>query len=505
MRQRLPSVIVTGASGFIGRHVVSALLDDHRVYALARRPRREVDLPAHPHLRWILVDVADAARVGRALAPLQAEPEHRLLVHLAGHYDFTGRDHPEYRRTNVEGTRIMLRWAHRLGVGRFLLASSVAACRFPAPGERVGPDTPADADHPYAASKREAEALTDAAPLPTVIVRLAAVFSDWCEYAPLYTLLEMWRRPGRRGRLLAGDGRFAIPYLHVEDVVDLVRQVLARGGDLPRHARYVAAPPAATSHREIFLRVRELVSLRPERPLSVPPALARAALVVAERAGELVGRPPFLRPWMLDYLGRRLETDPSRTRRELGWTATPRRFLLRRLPLLLEMARSDPWQWHRRNTAAMKRERPRRPALVVADAMLAMKDEIVAELLAAVQGEEGRRRLPRYNALDPEKLRLYLEITYDLLLGSVRTGDRLALVNYCRFLANIRSREGFTAREMTTALRLVGETIRRRLLARPEVAPLAATVQQGLMTAVALAVDEVEETFALIERRRGGS
>mgnify|MGYP000243527337 CR=1 FL=1 len=36
----LPRIIVTGSSGFIGRHLLDALKEDYRIYALARRSRK---------------------------------------------------------------------------------------------------------------------------------------------------------------------------------------------------------------------------------------------------------------------------------------------------------------------------------------------------------------------------------------------------------------------------------------------------------------------------------
>ena len=54
--------------------------------------------------------------------------------------------------------------------------------------------SPPDGDHVYAVSKRLGEEMLAEFDdcIPSCIVRLAAVFSDWCEYAPLYIFIETW-------------------------------------------------------------------------------------------------------------------------------------------------------------------------------------------------------------------------------------------------------------------------------------------------------------------------
>jgi len=471
-----PSLLLTGASGFIGRHLLAALRDEYRIHALARRTSSEVGIPPHPNVTWLLVDIAEAEQVARVRQRIAAAGGVDVVLHLAGHYDFTGRDHPEYERTNVRGTRLMLDCARDLGASRFIFASSVAACRFPPRDGVVDEATPPDAEVPYAVSKRRGEQLVReaSATLPGTVVRFAAIFSDWCEYAPLYVLLEQWLRGGRMSRILAGDGDFAIPYLHVDDLVALLRRLLERRDSLPRYAVYLASPDGATSHRELYEATHRYHLGTIPTPIRVPIPLARLGLAV----------------------------DASRTRRELGWSPTLRRHVLRRLLFLVESARCRPTEWHRRNERALKLASPDRPHLTIAAAMMELQESIVDELLARVLEADGRR-LPHYHALPREKLRWYLGIYYNLLATAVRTGDRLVLVDYCRFLANIRHREGFAAAEMTAAVTLIGETVIEALLRRPELAGLERQIRDSLGLTVQFAVDEIEETFAVIAERRG--
>ena len=60
--------------------------------------------------------------------------------------------------------------------------------------------------------------------LRAVKVRFAAMFSDYCEYPPLYKFLETWLSPVWNQRILGGRGRSAIPYLHVRDATRACRK-----------------------------------------------------------------------------------------------------------------------------------------------------------------------------------------------------------------------------------------------------------------------------------------
>ena len=54
-----------------------------------------------------------------------------FVVHFAGYYTFDNTPHPEYERTNVNGTKLVLKYSKLLNPKRFIFSSSVAACDFP--------------------------------------------------------------------------------------------------------------------------------------------------------------------------------------------------------------------------------------------------------------------------------------------------------------------------------------------------------------------------------------
>lgn len=248
-----PRLIVTGASGFVGRRVIETFQGRWRIEAVDRHSQEEARLPDYPGVTWHKLDIAEPESLARCFRGLRDSGGAQVLLHLAGYYDFTGDPHPEYERTNVRGTELVLAAARELGLERFFFASSVAACSFPAPGKALDEASPPDGDHIYAASKRRGEELMRAATgVPTAILRFAALFSDWCEYGPLAVFLGTWLGQGWNARVLGGRGRSAIPYLHVRDLMVLLERAIERRRELAPAEVLLASPDGAVSHRDLY-------------------------------------------------------------------------------------------------------------------------------------------------------------------------------------------------------------------------------------------------------------
>ena len=162
----MDEVFLTGATGFIGSHVLRALLGaGYRVRALVREdPAR---LPASDGCTPV---PGDLARPGTLVREMEGC---RYLVHVASLYSFAPRDRPRVWATNVRGCRGLLEAARIAGVERAVVTSSSATV---GPASDGRPATEADraAIHDglsaYHASKAAEEQETLAARLPTVLV-----------------------------------------------------------------------------------------------------------------------------------------------------------------------------------------------------------------------------------------------------------------------------------------------------------------------------------------------
>ncbi len=342
-----PWAVITGATGFLGGQLVRQMRKEYRIFALGRRTPGEAGVPEGPGITWFQVDIGHFERLREVFEHIRGQGGAELLLHLAAYYDFSGEDSPEYQRTNVQGMRSVLELAEPLKLRKFIFTSSIAACPFPEPGDVVTEETAPSASFPYARSKQLGEALVREYRhrIPSCIVRPAAIFSDWCEYEPLDVFLRTWCSSGWNARVIAGQGLSAIPYLHVEDLLSLLVRVVERSDDLGSSEILQASPDGCTSHLDLFHETTRAFFGAPRAPWFVPVPLARLGLNVRERLGRITGRVPFEKPWMADFIDRRLTVDASRTRRLIDWAPNPDFAILKRLPRLVENWRRRPAEW----------------------------------------------------------------------------------------------------------------------------------------------------------------
>ncbi len=338
------ALVITGASGFIGRHVVLALCDRFHLYCLARRSQKEAEIQHSPNIHWIQADIADKKEMHRASELIHSSHDIGCVLHLAGYYDFSQKENPAYQLTNVNGTQNVLDLAHYVQAKQFIFSSSLAACEFTPPGQVVDESTPVSAEFPYARSKRQAEEILSKHKknLQTCIVRLAAVYSDWCEFPPIYSLLETWLSHSPLSRALGGKGSFAIPYIHVHDVIEALCTIMDAQVRLPEFGVYNLSPNGATSHKALFQAATKYHFGHIHKPHPIPKPMAWFGLHMQNLFFRLTNKEPFERPWMAKYIDKQLTINADQTYQRLGWRPTPRYHILRRLLFMVENKRTHP-------------------------------------------------------------------------------------------------------------------------------------------------------------------
>ncbi|HMQ50981.1 MAG TPA: NAD-dependent epimerase/dehydratase family protein [Anaerolineae bacterium] len=342
-----PGLIITGATGFLGGRLIRYLCHQYQIFALGRRSPAQVGGLEGPDIHWFQVDIGHFDPLREVFYRIQELGGAEMILHLASYYDFTGEEHPEYVRTNVFGTRNILELAVPLRLRKLIFTSSVAACPFPTPGGAVTEDTPPTAPPPYSRSKRRGEEMLREYKdqVPSCILRLAAIFSNWCEYEPLHNFLETWFSGRWDSRILGGRGQWAIPYLHVRDLLSFYLTVVEKANQLEPLEVLQASADGCTTHLELFQEATCAYYGAPRTALYVPKFLARLGIIMREERGRLTGRMPFERRWMGEYIDLKLNIDASRTRRRLGWAPNPELDILKCMPVMIHNMRTNPTEW----------------------------------------------------------------------------------------------------------------------------------------------------------------
>jgi nucleoside-diphosphate-sugar epimerase len=306
------NVLITGAGGFIGCHLVaSQLLQGHQVRAADLNIKPLAKWSGHQRLDMVKADITDPASVKQLVEDVD------IVYHLASaHLDVTLSDR-SYRAVNVEGTANVVEAASAAGVRRFVHCSTVGVfgkLDVPPPAQETSPCRPT---HIYESSKLEGERLAlDFARktgYPIVVVRPAWVYGPGC---PRTRKLLRTVATGRF--VMFGDGRTARHPLYVGDAVrglERCGQVEKDGGNV-----YILAGPNSVTIEELVQLVADVQGVKLTL-VHLPPIIghvAGAALQLACRP--LQRQPPFSRRSMDFFLKDNLY-DTSRAKRELGFQA----------------------------------------------------------------------------------------------------------------------------------------------------------------------------------------
>ena len=314
----MKEVLVTGATGFLGYHVVLQL------NARGVRPR-VLELPGADPAPLARLDVARCrGDLGDPQAVRAACDGVDTVLHLAFRVSVGGGDEvvAEMQRLNVDGTRRLLDAASAAGVGRVVLSAS--ALSVGVNREPVALDETADwsmhaFDVPYAVNRRKVEAEALARATPTfAVMSVCPGFTlgpDDPVGAPANKLIRALA--ARRMRFAP---RIGFGWVDVRDFASGVLAAAERGRP---GQRYLLSAHNTTTDE--FLGQAADAAGVPVPRLRPPRALLQVAAVVAGRLARLRGKPAPIDPGVLRLVGRYAWWDASRARAELSWEPRPLR------------------------------------------------------------------------------------------------------------------------------------------------------------------------------------
>lgn len=507
MNKQKPGILVTGASGFVGRHFVIGVSDRFRLFCIARRSRKEAGVPENENILWIQADITNPDHLASAARHVRDSGGIDYVLHLAGYYDFTMDDNPAYERTNVGGTLNILKMAQALSARRFIFSSSLAACEFPGDGEFLTEKSAANANFPYARSKGRGEQVIweNRNHTPCSIVRLAAVYSDWCENPPLNMILKKWLTGSRLvSRALPGRGASAMPYIHIKDLNRMFLRIIEKSNELPEVNTFIASPQGCVSHVALFKAATRYFYGREITPFLVPKPLAAAGLSLLQYWNHLTGRPSLEQTWMAQYIDKQLRVDASATFQALDWKPSPRYHILRRMLFMTENMKNHPNNWAFRNETQLKRFATRKSSLIY-DIMMEERGAVVDAVIGEIMAEANVFRFPHYRKMAQDALKWDIHLHYGMLAATVKTRDRTMVQNFAQVIATHRYMEGFSVSEVKNFMTAIGSHVKKAIVADPrlmhEIRRQPGRIDDYITHTVQFAEDEMEDTFDILKAR----
>lgn len=310
----MPKVLLTGASGFIGGHLLRALLEsgaEVRCLLRSTSPRRNLEGLA---VETVEGDLRDADSLRRAVRGCE------VLYHCAADYRFFARDPRQLYETNVEGTRNAMQAAFAEGVGRVVYTSSVGALGLNKDGSPANETTPVTIDDMvghYKRSKFLAERVAEqwaAKGLPVVIVNPSAPVGDG-DLKPTATGKMILDFLNRKVPAFVDTG------LNLVDVRDVAAGHLLAAQKGRVGEKYILGNRDMTL-QEIFRALSRITGL-PAPRLKLPHWLPLTVAALDTGIARVLQRTPKV-PLEAVRLSRyRMFFDPARAVHELGLPQTP--------------------------------------------------------------------------------------------------------------------------------------------------------------------------------------
>lgn len=346
-----PIVIITGATGNLGRSIGSALAENYQIVGLDRSEGGS----AFPTLQ---VDFASDASVELALQNLRTAFGSKIasVIHLVAYFDFTGEDHPLYRAVNVDGTKRLLRGLQAFDVEQFVYASTILVHKPCLPGERIDERQPIEPGWAYPASKAQAEEAirVEHGRIPYVFLRLAGVYDErWLVPTLAHQIARIYERDFQ-SYFYAGSTLVGQAMVHRQDMLEAFRLTVDRRHQLPPETEMLIGEHDAIGYDALQDELGYLIHGVEDWPtVKLPKAVAAAGVWAQAKLEPAVpdiideGLAPFIRPFMVSLADDHYALDTRQARKLIGWE--PKHRLKEELHAIVAALKADPVGWYAAN------------------------------------------------------------------------------------------------------------------------------------------------------------
>ena len=304
-------VFVTGATGFLGSHVARALSQQGADLRLLVRKTSRTDLIDPLNAERVTGDLREPDTLKTAMDGCE------MVFHVAADYRLWIPDPDEMYRSNVEGTRTIIRAAQEAGVRRIVYTSTVATMGFTANGRPADEDSPvalADMIGHYKRSKFMAE---------QVALEAGRRGLDVVVVNPTAPIGEQDIKPTPTGRIVVDFLKKKFPAyvdtgMNLVDVAEVAKGHLLAAEKARPGERYILGGENLTL-KQILDKLAAITGL-PSPRVKLPYAVALAAGVVdTVVTGRLLRREPRVTLDAVRMGRKKMFASSAKAERELGW------------------------------------------------------------------------------------------------------------------------------------------------------------------------------------------
>ncbi len=279
--------LVTGATGFLGSHLVESLANKgYKIIAMIRENSN----------KDLIKDLVTEFRYGDLGRPETLDAVVKgvdVVIHLAAYYTFHG-SKKLYEKINVEGTKHLVEAALKHKIQQFIYCSTtevIGPVKNP-PGDEHTEPKPA---YEYGRSKLKAEEIIKnygGKGLNYTIIRPSGIYGPRNINDVSYWTITSFAKNSIGTRFIVGSGENLVQFVHVKDVVEGFTLALEKS-DISNRQTYIISDEKAYTYNQVYEILADLTGRRPPTK-HIPKLLAKILIAPIQGLNKLLGKDNFL-------------------------------------------------------------------------------------------------------------------------------------------------------------------------------------------------------------------
>lgn len=343
-------IIVTGSCGRIGVQVVEKLGEIFSIVGL-ELPKASCTSSKEG---LVTVDLSSDESVCEALTHIRHFYGTKIssVIHLAAYYSFAEKHSDKYDAITVQGTERLLKALRDFEVEQFIFTSTMLVHAPTKPGYPITENFPVVPKWGYPLSKVKTEKTIHElrGSIPTVILRVAGVYDDFCNSIPISHQIQRIYEKQMEAYLFAGNICHGATFVHMRDLIDAISLALDKRKELPQETVLLIGEPKTMSYDAMQKMISCLLFNKEIHTYSIPKWIAKIGSWL--QCHIPFKDKPFIRPWMIDLADDHYEMNIDLAKKLLGWS--PKHSLEKTLPKMIDALLKDPVMWYKINQLKMR-------------------------------------------------------------------------------------------------------------------------------------------------------
>lgn len=344
------TVLITGASGFIGTALITRLINNYSIIGIDKILHKDRDC----RVVWYKADISNKKLLGETFSEIKERVSGKIdfVFHLAAYYDMLNRENRLYRETNENGTRYLLDNLVNFNVNNFIFMSSTAVVKPTTGDDKSNEESALSLNLYYGKSKIAGEriALEFKEKIKTTILRLSGVYSNDCELIPLANKIAFIWKKSFGYRILPGNGNGGLSYIHIEDVLDAFEKTISTSNEIPSGSIFILSEDDYVSIKEIYGTIFYEIYGEQLNFIYLPKWFVRFYIFTISNIYSILGKSYFFKPWMVGFSDKKYRFDTDKAKTVLGWQ--PRFQIGQHIKVIIKILKNDPKRWFKINKFA---------------------------------------------------------------------------------------------------------------------------------------------------------